>query len=73
MVRKRKEKSATKVLKESAKDFCENTSVHGFSFWVSPGKAYYPDKGLQPFNAETRARAIRKLNLELIPFHIFTQ
>ena len=71
MVRKRKEESATKVLKESAKDFCENTSVHGFSFWVSPGKAYYPNKGLQPLNAETRA--IRKFNLELIPFNIFTQ
>ena len=37
MVGKRKEESAAKVLKQSAKDFCENTSVHGFSYWVSSG------------------------------------
>ena len=26
------------VLKESAKDFCENTSLHGFSYWISSGQ-----------------------------------
>ena len=25
------------VLKESAQDFCENTSLHGFSYWISSG------------------------------------
>ena len=29
-----------RVLKESAKDFCKNTSVHGFTYWVSPGEKY---------------------------------
>ena len=40
MVGKRKDNSAGKVLKESAKDWCENTSVHGFAYWVSSGKNY---------------------------------
>ena len=49
MVGKRKDNSAGKVLKESAKDWCENTSVHGFAYWVSSGKDYYPSKLPYPF------------------------
>ena len=33
-------------LKESARDFCQNTSVHGFSYWVSPGAKYKSVKGI---------------------------
>ena len=35
------EKAQNKIvgeLQESARDFCQNTSVHGFSYWVSPGR-----------------------------------
>ena len=28
----------SEVLKQAGTDFCENTSLHGFSYWVSDGK-----------------------------------
>ena len=37
-MKQRKKVPTSEVLKESATDFCENTSLHGFSYWVSDGK-----------------------------------
>ena len=33
--RKRVPIKKSKVLKEAGSDFCENTSLHGFAYWVS--------------------------------------
>ena len=30
----------SEVLKQAGTDFCENTSLHGFSYWVSDGKRF---------------------------------
>ena len=30
----------SEVLKQAGTDFCENTSLHGFSYWVSDGTRY---------------------------------
>ena len=40
-IKQRKKTPTSEVLKASATDFCENTSLHGFSYWISAGSAQF--------------------------------
>ena len=37
-MKKSQREPTSEVLKQAGTDFCENTSLHGFSYWVSDGK-----------------------------------